>query len=50
MLKAIHKSEKVQLGIGLILGIFFGFLLQKGGVTKYDVIIGQLPSHRFHGG
>jgi len=28
--------------IGLILGIPFGFLLQKGGVTKYDVIIGQL--------
>jgi hypothetical protein len=28
--------------IGLILGILFGFLLQKGGVTKYDVIIGQL--------
>jgi len=23
-------------------GIVFGFLLQKGGVTKYDVIIGQL--------
>ena len=28
--------------IGLILGIPFGFLLQKAGVTKYDVIIGQL--------
>jgi len=27
---------------GLIIGIFFGFFLQKGGVTKYDVIVGQL--------
>ena len=28
--------------IGLLAGIAFGFLLQKGGATKYDVIIGQL--------
>jgi uncharacterized protein len=27
---------------GLVMGIVFGFLLQKGGVTKYDVILGQL--------
>jgi len=27
---------------GLVFGIVFGFLLQKGGATKYDVIIGQL--------
>jgi len=27
---------------GLIFGILFGFLLQKGGVTKYDIILGQL--------
>lgn len=27
---------------GFLFGIIFGFLLQKGGVTKYDVIIGQL--------
>jgi hypothetical protein len=27
---------------GLAFGIMFGFLLQKGGATKYDVIIGQL--------
>ena len=27
---------------GLVIGILFGFLLQKGGVTKYDVIVGQL--------
>lgn len=28
--------------MGLVIGIAFGFLLQKGGVTVYDVIIGQL--------
>ena len=27
---------------GLAFGIVFGFLLHKGGATKYDVIIGQL--------
>lgn len=27
---------------GFIFGILFGFLLQKGGATKYDVIVGQL--------
>ena len=27
---------------GLAFGIVFGFLLQKGGVTNYDVIVGQL--------
>jgi hypothetical protein len=27
---------------GFVFGIVFGFLLQKGGVTKYDVILGQL--------
>ncbi|MBF0233610.1 MAG: YeeE/YedE family protein [Desulfamplus sp.] len=35
----ILKNKKVQ---GLIFGIFFGFLLQKGGVTQYDVMVGQL--------
>jgi hypothetical protein len=28
--------------LGLLFGIVFGFLLQKGGVTDYNVIIGQL--------
>ncbi len=27
---------------GLVIGILFGFFLQKGGVTQYDVIMGQL--------
>jgi uncharacterized protein len=42
MLKRLHKNGQAQLLIGLLLGIAFGFLLQKGGVTDYDVIIGQL--------
>ena len=33
---------KVQLLLGLVMGVIFGFLLQKGGATKYDVIVGQL--------
>lgn len=36
------NKRKEQLLRGLIFGILFGFLLQKGGVTKYDVIVGQL--------
>lgn len=36
------KRDRSHLIWGLVFGILFGFLLQKGGVTKYDVIIGQL--------
>lgn len=42
MLKTLHAKKLAQLLIGLLIGIGFGFLLQKGGVTTYDVIIGQL--------
>jgi len=35
-------KDKSPLIWGLVFGILFGFLLQKGGATKYDVIIGQL--------
>ena len=35
-------TNRSQLVWGFVFGIAFGFLLQKGGVTKYDVIIGQL--------
>lgn len=33
------RSQKIW---GLVFGIVFGFLLHKGGVTKYDVIVRQL--------
>jgi uncharacterized protein len=36
------KTAKSQLLWGLGFGVLFGFLLQKGGATQYDVIIGQL--------
>ncbi|MGC9520707.1 MAG: YeeE/YedE thiosulfate transporter family protein [Anaerolineae bacterium] len=36
------KHKTALLVQGLVFGIVFGFLLQKGGVTKYDVIVGQL--------
>ncbi|PWR73053.1 YeeE/YedE thiosulfate transporter family protein [Methanospirillum lacunae] len=42
MFEKLHRKSTIQLILGLIFGIGFGFLLQKGGVTSYDVIIGQL--------
>ncbi len=36
------KRQAVQLGLGLLFGVVFGFLLQKGGVGKYEVLIGML--------
>ena len=42
MLEKLRANKKAQLAIGLATGILFGFLLQKGGATEYDVIIGQL--------
>ncbi len=42
MLTKLHENTKLQLVLGLLMGVCFGFLLQKGGVTKYDVLIGQL--------
>jgi len=42
MSESDHGKKGTQLLIGLLLGVCFGFLLQKGGVTKYDVIMGQL--------
>ena len=42
MLKQLHEKKSLQLALGLGIGVVFGFLLQKGGVTRYDVIMGQL--------
>ncbi|MDY0297814.1 MAG: YeeE/YedE thiosulfate transporter family protein [Acidobacteriota bacterium] len=41
---ALQESPRKASGriAGLAFGIVFGFLLHKGGATKYDVIIGQL--------
>ena len=42
MFTSLHSRRGIQLVLGLMIGVVFGFLLQKGGVTNYDVIIGQL--------
>jgi len=42
MIDRLRQNKILQLIIGFVIGIFFGFLLQKGGVTDYDVIISQL--------
>ncbi|HER43619.1 MAG TPA: YeeE/YedE family protein, partial [Candidatus Eisenbacteria bacterium] len=42
MLKGLHGNRRAQLSLGFAAGIIFGFLLQKGGATRYDVIVGQL--------
>jgi hypothetical protein len=42
MLTNLHSKKGVQLILGLLTGIIFGFLLQKGGAANYDVILGQL--------
>jgi hypothetical protein len=38
----LRANLPAQRALGLLFGIIFGFLLQKGGVTDYAVIIGQL--------
>lgn len=42
MFENLHNQRQVQLLLGLLIGIGFGFCLQKGGMTSYNVIIGQL--------
>jgi len=39
---AAQRKRRSELFWGLVFGLVFGFLLQKGGVTQYDVILGQL--------
>ncbi len=38
----VKKNGLSPLAWGLAFGIVFGFVLQKGGATKYDVIVAQL--------
>ena len=40
-------SSNLQLSTGLFTGIVFGFLLQKGRLTSFDVIVGQLIFKNF---
>lgn len=42
MLTTLHNRKGLQSVLALIFGFCFGFLLQKGGVCYYDVILRQL--------
>lgn len=42
MFEALHDDPKRQKIIGFLIGIGFGACLYIGGVTEYDVILGQL--------
>ena len=42
MLAALRSNQRFQLAAGLLIGVGFGFLLQRGGVTRYQVVIEQL--------
>ena len=42
LFSSVHRDRRLQIILGLLFGIAFGFLLQKGGVTSYNVIIAQL--------
>jgi uncharacterized protein len=47
MLTKLHTNKGSQLVLGLAAGFVFGFLLEKGGVARYDVIVGQLLLYDF---
>jgi hypothetical protein len=46
-LEEVRKNRPLQIGLGLVFGILFGFLLQRGGATYYSVIWGQLLLYDF---
>jgi len=42
LLEKVRNNRTAQLLTGFVIGIFFGFFLQKGHVTTYEAIFGQL--------
>ncbi len=42
MLEKLRKRKGFRSFIALLIGFFFGFLLQKGGATDYEVLVNQL--------
>ena len=42
MLDKLRNNNSLQLLLGIIFGFVFGFLLQKGGVTEYNILVAQL--------
>lgn len=47
MFEKLHRSTGPRYLLGLLFGFCFGFLLQKGGVTRYDIILKQLLLENF---
>ena len=43
----IYSNKRLQLAIGFAIGSGFGFALQRGGVTNFDVIVNQLLFKNF---
>lgn len=42
MLERLYQNKKKQLLIGFLIGVAFGFLLDRGGATDFDIIVNQL--------
>ena len=42
MFENLHENKRLQLSIGFLIGICFGAFLYIGGVTEYNLILGQL--------
>jgi uncharacterized protein len=42
MFEKLHQRKAPRYLLGLLFGFCFGFLLQKGGVTRYEIIMRQL--------
>ncbi|MBS3782798.1 MAG: YeeE/YedE family protein [Candidatus Thermoplasmatota archaeon] len=42
MLERLYEDRKKQLLFGFLIGVAFGFLLDRGGATDFDVIVKQL--------
>lgn len=41
------ETSPTKLAFGLVAGVVFGFLLQKGGVAKFDILMGVLLLENF---
>lgn len=42
MLERLYGKKKLQLFLGFLIGVGFGFLLDRGGATDFDIIVNQL--------
>jgi len=42
MLERLHGRKKFQLFLGFLIGVGFGFLLDRGGATDFNIIVNQL--------